>query len=152
MPQKLYTPPILSAKGPIPLRTFLTCAATNVNIKESREAAFREAIDPYCRQIYNAMREYVNQQFEKDDGILRIEVNLYTTVPNKLYFYKYKTGYIPENIESCELDIPDFKGFDNDAMALGHYLIDAYGFQKDSADTLARNICFVATIPLAPLD
>lgn len=151
MSQKLYSPPILTTKDPIPLRTFLTCGATNMGVKETREAAFREAIDPYCRQIYNAMREYVNQQFESDSEILRIEVNLCTTVPNKLYFYRYKTGYIPENIESCELDIPDFKGFDNDAMALGHYLIDAYGFQKDTSDTLARNICFVAKLPLAPL-
>lgn len=152
MSQNLYIPPILSAKEPIPLRTFITCAATNVNVKNAREAAFREAIDPYCRQIYNAMREYVNRQLAEENGILRVEVNLCTTSPNKLYFYKYKTDYVPEDIESCELDIPDFKGFDNDSMALGHYLIDAYGFQKDSADTLARNICFVARMPLAPLE
>ena len=150
--QNLYYPPILSAKEPIPLRTFLTCVATNLAVKDVRESALRELFDPFCREIYNKIREYVNPIFENESDVIRIEANICTTNPDGIHFYIYKTCTIPNKIESIELNAPNFKGIDYDAMALGHYLIDAYGFQKDSSDTLARNICFIANSPLAPIE
>lgn len=151
MSQKLYTPPIFSARAPIPLRTFLTCAAANVNVKDARETALREVIDPFCREVYNIMRDYVNSIFESQPDVVRIEANICTTNPDSMYFYIYKTNTVPHEIKSVELSAPDYNGLEHDSMALGHYLIDAYGFQKDTSDTLARNICFIASTPLAEL-